>query len=99
MLNSKQRSFLRSLANELNPMLLIGKGGIDENVIKQVDDILEARELIKIGILKNSMMDPREACRIICDATGSDPVQVIGNRFIIYRPSKEKPKIILKDEA
>lgn len=95
MINSKQRSYLRSMANSLNPVLIIGKGGIDENVIKQADDVLEARELIKVAVLRNSMVGPREACETLCDATGADPVQVIGNKFVIFRPSKEKPYIIL----
>jgi RNA-binding protein len=95
MITSKQRSFLRSLANGIDPVLLIGKGGIDENVIKQADEVLEARELIKVGILRNSDLESREACGIICEATGAEPVQVIGNRFVVYRQSNEKPVIVL----
>lgn len=95
MINSKQRSYLRSLANTINPVLILGKGGIDEDVIKQTDDVLEARELIKVNVLKNSMYDTREACDILCEATGAEPVQVIGNKFVIYRPSKEEPTISL----
>lgn len=95
MISSKQRAYLRSLANTINPVLLIGKGGIDDNVISQADEVLEARELIKVGILRNSLLEPREACGILCEATGAEPVQVIGNRFVIYRPSKEEPTITL----
>jgi len=95
MITSKQRSYLRSLANELNPVLILGKGGIDENVIKQADDVLEARELIKASVLKNSPLSAREACNLLCQEVGAEPVQVIGNKFVIYRPSKENPTIEL----
>lgn len=95
MISSKQRSYLRSLANNIEPVLIVGKGGIDENVVKQADDVLEARELIKVSVLKNSPLSAREACNSLCEVTGSEPVQVIGNKFVIYRRSKEKPAIEL----
>lgn len=97
MITSKQRSYLRSLANTIDPVLILGKGGIDENVIKQADDALEARELIKVSVLKNSEVDAREACNMLCESTGCEPVQVIGNKFVVYRPSKEKPSIVLPE--
>lgn len=95
MLNSKQRSYLRSLGNTIEPIVLIGKEGISEGIINQVNEALEARELLKASVLKNSLLDAKEACNEICTATGADPVQVIGNKFIIYRKSKEKPSIQL----
>jgi RNA-binding protein len=95
MITSKQRSYLRSLGNGIESIFHIGKEGINEGFLKQVDDALEARELIKINVLRNSLIDAREACNEICDALGCEPVQVIGNRFIIYRRSKEKPRIEL----
>jgi RNA-binding protein len=95
MLNGKQRSYLRGLANTIPPVIQLGKDGITDAVIKQVDDVLESRELIKLTILRNSILDPREACDMLCEATGSDPVQVIGNRFAIYRKSKNKPPQIV----
>lgn len=95
MLNSKQRSYLRSLGNTIEPIVLIGKEGISEGIINQVNEALEARELLKASVLKNSLLDAKEACIEICAATGADPVQVIGNKFIIYRKSKEKPSIQL----
>lgn len=95
MLTSKQRSFLRSLGNNIEPIMQIGKEGVSEQFIKQVDEALEARELVKISVLRNSLMDTREACNVICQSIGSDPVQVIGNKFIVYRKSKDKPKIEL----
>jgi RNA-binding protein len=95
MLNSKQRAYLRGLSNGLEPVVILGKGNIDDDVIKQIDDVLEARELIKIKLLNTSSYEPRQACGIITDATGADCVQVIGNKFVLYRPSKEKPTIEL----
>lgn len=96
-MNSKQRAYLRAMANTLDPVLLIGKDGIDDNVCKQADDVLEAREIIKVGVLRNCDLDAKEACNILCEATGAHPVQVIGKRFVIYRPSKKDPKIVLPD--
>lgn len=95
MITSKQRAYLRSLGNTIKPILQIGKDGINDNLIKQIDDALEAREIIKLTVLKNSLQTPRELCEKICELVGAEPVQVIGNRFIIYRRSKEKPKIVL----
>jgi RNA-binding protein len=95
MLNSKQRAYLRGLSNVLDPVIILGKGNIDDDVIKQIDDALEARELIKIKLLNTSSYNPRQACRIVADATGADGVQVIGNKFVLYRPSKKKPAIEL----
>ncbi|MEF9935267.1 MAG: ribosome assembly RNA-binding protein YhbY [Clostridium sp.] len=95
MLTSKQRSYLRSLANTLDPIFQIGKEGVHEENVKEISCALEARELIKIAVLKNSLTDAREACNEICEAIEADPVQVIGNKFVIYRPSKEKQKIEL----
>lgn len=95
MLNSKQRSYLRALGNSVEPIVLIGKEGISQGIVNQTDEALEARELLKVSILRNSLLDAREACNELCEATGADPVQVIGNKFIIYRRSKEKPSIQL----
>jgi RNA-binding protein len=95
MLTSKQRSYLRSLGNTIEPIFQVGKEGIGDTFLKQVEDALEARELIKLTVLRNSEVDAREACGEICDAIGAEPVQVIGNRFIIYKRSNEKPRIEL----
>lgn len=95
MLTSKQRSYLRSLGNTLEPIFQVGKGGLDEGFFKQVEDALEARELIKISVLRNSEIDSWEACETICSSAYADPVQVIGNKFIIYKKSKEKSRIVL----
>jgi RNA-binding protein len=95
MLTPKQRSYLRSLATDMDPIFQIGKGGINPNLIKQVDDALEARELIKLAALKTSPVEAREACERLAAATGAEAVFSIGNRLVLYRESKENKKIFL----
>lgn len=94
-MTSKQRAYLRGLANTLEPILHVGKDGVNENMIKQASDALEARELIKGTVLQNSPLDAREAVEALCEGTNAEPVQCIGNRFVMYRARKEDPKIIL----
>jgi len=95
MLTGKQRSYLKGLANSIQPILQIGKGGIDENVIVQFDEALEAREIIKATVLKNSEDDAKASCEYIAGMTGADIVQVIGSRFVLYRESTNKKVIDL----
>jgi RNA-binding protein len=83
------------MANTIEPVFLIGKGGINDAMIKDIDAVLEARELIKIKVLNNSMTDVKEASTIIAERTGADVVQVIGGKFVLYRQSKENPTIML----
>ena len=92
-LTSKQRAQLRSLANSLDTILQIGKDGIGENLIKQADDALEARELIKGRVLDNNIdYDARAAAEELARATRSEVVQVIGSKFVLYRESHSKPR-------
>ena len=91
-LTSKQRAYLRGLANTLEPIVIIGKDGIGENLVKQANDALEARELIKCRVLENSMLTAREACDALGVLTRSEQVQVIGTRFVLYRPTHRKDK-------
>lgn len=95
MLTSKQRAHLRSLANTMEPVFLIGKGGLNDNMVRDIDDALEARELIKIKVLNNSTADVREASETVAGKLNADVVQIIGGRFVLYRPSQENPNIIL----
>ena len=95
MITSKQRAFLRGKANDLDAIFQIGKDGINDNMIAQLGDVLEARELIKIKVLETAMLTAREASEAVCAATGAEPVQCIGSNFVIYRPNSEKPVIIL----
>ena len=91
-LTSKQRAQLRGLANALEPIVHIGKDGIGENLVKQADDALEARELIKCRVLENSMLSAREACDELSHLVRAEQVQVIGSKFVLYRESHSKPK-------
>lgn len=92
-LTSKQRAQLRGLANSLETILQIGKDGIGENVIKQADGALEARELIKGRVLDNNLeYDARRAAEELAAATRSQVVQVIGTKFVLYRETHSKPK-------
>ena len=95
MLTSKQRATLRSLANTIDPILFIGKDGINENTIKEAYDALEARELIKCVVQQNCDLSAKEALEILTEKTHADPVQCIGRRFVIYRQSRKEPKIEL----
>ena len=90
MLNSRQRAQLRGMANSFDTILQVGKSGISEQTIKQVDDALEARELIKLRRLETAPETTRETADYIADKVGADVVQVIGSKFILYRPSKDK---------
>ena len=95
-LTSKQRAQLRGLANSIDTILHIGKEGVGENLIKQADDALEARELIKGKVLENSLLSAREGAEELARATRSQVVQVIGTKFVLYREthSKERDKRI-----
>ncbi len=94
-LTSKQRAQLRGMASTMDTILHVGKDGISENLIKQADDALEARELIKGRVLENSMYTAREAAEELSVATRSEVVQVIGSKFVLFRyqHKKEKRKI------
>ena len=92
-LTSKQRAQLRGLANSIDTILQVGKDGIRANLIKQADDALEARELIKGRVLDNNIeYDARLAADTLAKATRSEVVQVIGSKFVLYRESHSKPK-------
>ena len=92
-LTSKQRAQLRGLANTIDTIIQIGKDGIGENLIKQADDALEARELIKGRVLDNNIeYDARLAAAELAKATRSEVVQVIGTKFVLYRESHSKPR-------
>lgn len=96
MITSKQRAHLRALANGEDTILQIGKGGINPNLIVQIEDALEARELIKLHVLETAPVSPREAMEQLTMQTGCEPIQVIGGKIILYRESKNKKRIDLK---
>ncbi len=95
MITTKQRAQLRALANPLEVILQVGKGGIIDTLVKQVDDALTARELIKIKVLENAPVNAREAAQELAEKTGADVVQVIGMKVSLYRRNNKDPKIIL----
>ena len=95
MITSKQRAFLRKLANNLEPVFQIGKGGITDELIHQLANALEARELIKVHVLETAMLDIKPTCNEIAERLGAEPVQAIGSKFVLYkRAEKEKNRSI-----
>lgn len=95
MLNSKQRAQLRALGNGLDAVFQIGKGGINDQLIRQIDELLELKELVKLRVLPQCSLSSREAADKVAELVGADVVQVIGSRFILYKESRENKKIIL----
>ena len=91
-LTSKQRAQLRGLASTLDTIVHVGKDSIGDNLVKQVDDALEARELIKGRVLENSMYTAREAAEELAVAARCEVVQVIGSKFVLYRMQHNKDK-------
>lgn len=94
-LTSKQRAYLKSLAQTIEPIFQLGKSGITPEITKSIDEALEARELIKINVLNNCMLDLADAAETLSGRTKSVVVQVIGRKIVLYRLSKKHPKINL----
>ena len=92
MLTSKQRAQLKSLASTEDTIVIIGKGGITENVIAQVKDALRARELVKGKVLETAFLTAREACGELAGLCGAEPVQFIGSKFVLYKENKDIDK-------
>ncbi len=95
MISGKQRSYLKALANGIDPIFQVGKNGVTESFLKQVDDALEARELVKINVLNNSLLEAKNVAIEISEKLNAEFVQSIGNKFVIYRESKENKNIEL----
>ena len=96
-MTSKQRAYLRSLANSVTAILQIGKNGINDNLIKQVDDALEARELIKVSVLETAPDEKRILAEDLASSTNSILVQIVGNKITLYRARKKNSKIVIPD--
>jgi len=96
MLTSKQRSYLRGIASKYDTIFQVGKGGISDTFIAQVDDALRVRELIKLRVLDNCDYTSRDAAEAIAKATGSEVVQVIGSKFVLFKRNPKDPVIELK---
>lgn len=94
-LTSKQRAKLRGMANGLDTIFQVGKDNVTENLIRQTDEALTARELIKLRVLEASMVSAREAAEELAKETGAQVVQVIGTRFVLFRPREKDSKISL----
>lgn len=95
MLTGKQRSYLRGLAHELEPVVYLGKSGITENVRKELDRILTARELVKVKLQEGCELDAKEVANQLAQELSAEFVQAIGHRFTLYRKSKDHPEIVL----
>lgn len=93
-MTNKQRAYLSSLASDMSPILQIGKASLTPEYTNAVDEALEARELIKINVLKNCFDDPKDMAQVLSERTHSEVVRVIGRKIILYRPAK-KPVIKL----
>lgn len=94
-MNSKQRAYLKGLAQTIQPILNIGKSSLTPEFTESVAEALEARELIKISVLKNCLDDPHEIAAMLGERTHSQVVQVIGRKIVLYKESKEHKKIEL----
>ena len=94
-MTSKQRAYLKSLASKLDPVFQIGKSSLTPELTKAVEEHLNSNELLKIAGLKNCMDDPKEIAQMIAERTHSQVVQVIGKKFVLYKPDKNNPKIKL----
>ncbi len=94
-LTGKQKRFLRAEAHHLNPIFQVGKDGVNDNMIKQIGEALERRELIKISILQNCMEDKDEVAESLADGTDAHIVQIIGNIIVLYKESENHKEILL----
>ena len=94
-MTTKQRAYLKSLAMTMDPIFQAGKNSLTPEFVKAVSEALEARELIKVSVLKNCADDPGEIAEMVAGRTHSQVVQVIGKRIVLYKPDRDKPKIVL----
>ena len=95
MLTSKQKSYLKSLGSNMDSIVQIGKGGVSLTVVESAQAALTARELIKVRILQNSLIEPKDAVAELAEQTGAELVQVIGRNGLLYKHNPQKPRIEL----
>ena len=95
-MTSKQRAQLKSLAMTMDAIFQIGKATVSDELIKAIDEALEARELIKVSVLKNCNDDPAELAQIVSEKTGSETVQIIGRKIVLYRQARDPKKRNIK---
>lgn len=98
-MTTKQRAYLKSLAMNIEPVFNIGKASITPDFTEGIAQVLEARELIKVSVLKNCADDPKELAQILSERTGSQIVQVIGKKIVLYKESKNNKRIELPKAA
>lgn len=96
-MTSKQRSYLKGLAMNLDPVFQVGKNSVTPEIITAISENLEKHELTKIAVLKNCEDDPREIAEMVAERTRSTIVQIIGKKIVLYKQNHDKPKIILPD--
>lgn len=94
-MTSKQRAYLKSLANNINPIFQVGKSSLTPEFTEAIGEAFNTKELIKIAVLKNCVDDPNEIAEMVAERTHSQVVQVIGKKIILYKPDKKNPKIVL----
>lgn len=94
-LTGKQKRYLRSIAHKLKPVFQVGKEGVNDNLIAQIDDYLEKHELLKVSILQNSPMEKNEVAKSLSEGTDAVVAQIIGKTIVLYRESKENKEIVL----
>lgn len=93
MLTSKQRAVLKSIASTEDTILQVGKNGVIDTLVSQVSDALKAREIVKMKVLDGALLTADEAARELAEKTKSEVVQVIGNKFVLFKRNPQKPKI------
>ena len=94
-MTSKQRSYLKGLAMNIDPVFQIGKASLTPEFTESINEVLEARELIKVSVLKNCIDEPKDLATMLAERTHSEVVQVIGKKIVLYKESKNKKKIEL----
>lgn len=98
-MTGKQRAKLRGIANGYETILLVGKNGVTDEVMKQADEALSAREMIKGKVHETCELTPREVCGELCEKLSAEPIQVIGTKFVIYRQNQDPDKrVVFIDE-
>ena len=95
MITGKQRSYLRKLAQELDPVVYIGKAEMTDNVLKEMDNLLSSRELIKVKLQEGSLLDPKAAANEAAEILNAEFVQAIGRRFVLYRQAEDPEKRLI----
>jgi len=96
-MTSKQRSYLKGLAMNIDPVFQIGKSSVTPENVEAISEVFNTHELIKIAVLKNCIDDPKEIANVVAERTQSQVVQVIGKKIVLYKPFKQDPKIILPE--